>query len=108
MVGLSLLNPDQYFRTGTSKRVAYSNPEFDKLIEEEQATADNKKRVALFQQAGRILMKDVPLVPLYNLADFYAAARNVVWSARPDEKICSWDMKIRREARSGSCRRRHR
>ena len=75
--------------------MAYSNPEFDKLIEEEQATADNKKRVALLQQAGKILMEDVPLVPLYNLADFYGAARNVVWSARPDEKICSWDMKIK-------------
>jgi ABC-type transport system substrate-binding protein len=75
--------------------VAYSNPEFDKLIEEEQATADNKKRIALLQQAGKILMEDVPLVPLYNLADFYGAARNVVWNARPDEKICSWDMKIK-------------
>lgn len=86
---------DQYFRTGTSKRVAYSNPEFDKLIEEEQGTADNKKRIALLQQAGKILMEDVPFVPLYNLADFYGAARNVAWSARPDEKICSWEMKIK-------------
>ena len=75
--------------------MAYSNPEFDKLIEEEQATADNKKRIALLQQAGKILMEDVPFVPLYNLADFYGAARNIVWNARPDEKICSWDMKIK-------------
>ena len=86
---------DQYFRTGTSKRVAYSNPEFDKLIEEEQGTADNKKRIALLQQAGKILMEDVPFVPLYNLADFYGAARNVAWNARPDEKICTWEMKIK-------------
>ncbi len=86
---------DQYFRTGTSKRVAYSNPEFDKLIEEEQGTADNKKRIALLQQAGKILMEDVPFVPLYNLADLYGAARNVAWSARPDEKIFSWEMKIK-------------
>lgn len=86
---------DQYFRTGTTKRVSYSNPEFDRFIEEEQKTGDPKKRLGLLQQAGRILMEDVPFVPLYNLADLYGVARNVVWKARPDEKIFVWDMKIR-------------
>ena len=86
---------DQYFRTGTTKRVAYSNPEFDKLIEEEQGTGDGKKRMFLLQQAGKILMEDVPFVPLYNLADLYGVARNIVWSARPDEKIFTWEMKIK-------------
>lgn len=86
---------DQYFRTGTTKRVSYSNPEFDKLIEEEQGTSDHKKRVALLQQAGKILMEDVPFVPLYNLADLYGVARNIVWKARPDEKVLAWEMKIK-------------
>lgn len=85
----------QYFRTGVTKRLSYSNPEFDKLIEEEQAASDPKKRVALLQQAGKILMEDVPFVPLYNLADLYGTARNVAWSARPDEKIFTWEMKIK-------------
>ncbi len=66
---------DQYFRTGTTKRLSYSNPEFDKLIEEEQGTADPKKRISLLQQAGKILMEDVPFVPLFNLADLYGGAR---------------------------------
>ena len=73
----------------------YSNPAFDKLIEEEQETGDSKKRISLLQQAGKILMEDVPFIPLYNLADFYGAARNVAWSARPDEKIFAWEMKIK-------------
>jgi peptide/nickel transport system substrate-binding protein len=85
---------DQYFRTGTTKRCNYSNPEFDKLIVEQQKTEDNKKRTALLQQAGKILMEDVPFVPLYNLADIYGVAKNVVWKKRPDEKILGWDMKI--------------
>lgn len=85
---------DQYFRTGTTKRLAYSNPEFDKLIEEEQQTPDHKKRVALLQRAGKILMEDAPLVPLYNLADLYGVAKNVVWKARPDEKIFAWNIKV--------------
>lgn len=85
---------DQYFRTGTTKRCNYSNPEFDKLIDEEQQTADNKKRVALLQQAGKILMEDAPFVPLYNLATIYGSAKNLVWKMRPDEKVLGWDMKI--------------
>lgn len=85
---------DQYFRTGTTKRLAYSNPEFDKLIEQEQQTPDYKKRIGLLQQGGKILMEDAPLVPLYNLADLYGVAKNVIWKARPDEKIFAWDIKI--------------
>jgi ABC-type transport system substrate-binding protein len=75
--------------------VSYSNPEVDKLIIEQQRTGDHQKRVGLLQQAGRILMEDVPFVPLYNLADLYGVARNVLWKARPDEKIFAWDMKIK-------------
>ena len=85
---------DQYFRTGTTKRCNYSNPDFDKLIAEQQKVADTKKRIALLQQAGKILMEDVPFVPLYNLADIYGASKNLIWKKRPDERILGWDMKI--------------
>ena len=86
---------DQYFRSGVTKRVNYSNPEFDKLIDEEQKTSDHKKRVALLQQAGRILMEDVPLVPLYTLDEVYGVAKNILWKAKPDQKILVADMKIK-------------
>lgn len=86
---------DQYFRTGTTKRSNYSNPELDKLIEEQQKTPDFKKRTAILQQAGKIIMEEAPFVPLYNLADIYGVAKNVDWKLRPDEKVLAWDMKIR-------------
>ena len=86
---------DQYFRSGTSKRSEYKNPEFDRLIDEEQKTGDPKKRVAILQEASRILMDDGPLVPLYTLAEVYGVARNVIWKARPDEKVLAAEMKIR-------------
>src|SRR5499426_579499 len=85
---------DQYFRTGTTKRTNYSNPEFDKIIEEEQKTHDPKKRVALLQQAGKIIMEEALMVPLYNLADIYGLSRNLAWKMRPDEKVLGRDMKI--------------
>ena len=86
---------EQYFRTGGSKRINYNNPEFDKLIDEEQRTGDHKKRIAILHQAGRILMADVPFAPLYKLAELYGVARNVIWKGSPDGKILAEDMKIK-------------
>jgi ABC-type transport system substrate-binding protein len=86
---------DQYFRTGTTKRTNYSNPAYDKIIDEQQRTPDNKKRIQLLQQAGKILMDEAVFIPLYNLADIYGVARNLEWKKRPDEKIKAWDMKIK-------------
>ena len=38
---------------------------------------------------------DEMFVPLYTLAEIYGVARNVIWKARPDEKIIAVEMKIR-------------
>lgn len=86
---------EQYFRTGGSKRINYNNPEFDKLIDEEQRASDHKKRIAILHQAGRILMEDVPFAPLYTLAELYGVARNVNWQGSPDGKILAAEMKIK-------------
>ena len=86
---------EQYFRSGVTKRIQYKNPEFDKLIDEEQTTGDMKKRTELLRQAGRILMEDLPYVPLYTLAEIYGVARNVIWKAKPGESVLAYEMKIR-------------
>ena len=86
---------DQYFHTGVTKRTNYSNPELDKLIEQEQQTGDHKKRVAVLQQAGRIVMEDAPVVPLYTLAEIYGLARNISWQGNPNNEIVVADMKIK-------------
>jgi len=86
---------DQYFRTGTTKRTNYSNVELDKIIEEQQRTPDQKKRVPLLQKAGKMIMDEATFIPLYNLADLYGATKNLVWKKRPDEKILAWEMKVK-------------
>jgi len=85
---------DQYFRTKTTVRTNYSNPEYDKLIDEQQRTPDNKKRVQILQQAGKFIMDEALFIPLYNLADIYGVARNLQWKKRADEKVKAWDMKV--------------
>jgi len=56
-------------------RTCWRNPEFDKLIDEEQRTGDHKKRMAILHQAGRIVMEDVPFATLYTLVELYGVAR---------------------------------
>jgi peptide/nickel transport system substrate-binding protein len=86
---------DQYFRSGVTKRAQYKNVEFDRLMDEQQKTGDMKKRIALMQQAGKILMDDAPMVPLYTLAEIYGVSSNVEWKAKPGERILAAEMKIR-------------
>jgi peptide/nickel transport system substrate-binding protein len=86
---------EQYFRSGVTKRIQYKNPEFDKLIDEEQVTGDMNKRIELLRRAGRILMEEVPYVPLYTLAEVYGVAKNVAWKATPGERVLAYEMKIR-------------
>ena len=77
-----------------TSRVGYENPEVDKLIDLEQTMGDHDKRVEVLQRIGALLMEDVPLVPMYALADSYGVANNVIWTPRSDEKILGAEMQI--------------
>ncbi len=86
---------DQYFHTGVTKRLSYSNPELDALIEKEQGMSNHEERVKVLQQAGKVIMEDVPFIPLYHLADIYGVSKDIIWKARSDEEIHVYEMKIR-------------
>jgi oligopeptide transport system substrate-binding protein len=43
----------------------FSNPEYDRLIDEASLTADVGKRAALLEQAEGILLEELPVIPLY-------------------------------------------
>jgi peptide/nickel transport system substrate-binding protein len=78
----------QYFRTGTTKRVlGYSNPKLDEILDAEQQTFDPKKREKLLWEAHKIILEDAPAVPLWNSMDIYAHRADLVWTAPPDEKV---------------------
>jgi oligopeptide transport system substrate-binding protein len=61
------------FVTGNGNNFAgWSNPAFDQLIEQASVTADNTKRLEIFQQAEALMLGEAPLVPLYFGVQFYA------------------------------------
>jgi oligopeptide transport system substrate-binding protein len=49
-----------------STRVGYSNPEFDKLVQQADIEQDEAKRAELYAQAQEILVKDAPVVFMSN------------------------------------------
>ena len=54
-----------------AQRVGYCNPEFDKLTEQGDTAATTEERVPFYQQAGEILIQDLPGPPLFHAANFF-------------------------------------
>src|SRR5262249_47798165 len=53
---------------------AYNNPEFDKLVRDANAMADPAKlaeRMQKYNQAEQMMLKDAPIVPLYQAQRYW-------------------------------------
>jgi len=48
----------------------YNNADYDRLIEEARTEQDNGRRMALYQQAEKILVEDAAIIPLYHAPDY--------------------------------------
>lgn len=48
-----------------SNSTFYSNPEFDRLVAAGNSAASNEEAVALYQQADDILLRDMPMMPVF-------------------------------------------
>jgi oligopeptide transport system substrate-binding protein len=60
----------------------WSNPEFDRLVQEAGRQRDPAARTAAYQQAEKILLADMPLIPLYfNAQNFLVSPRVEHWQA---------------------------
>jgi peptide/nickel transport system substrate-binding protein len=87
----TVVDPDdffnEYFETGVSKRLSYSNPKFDRLLQQQRQIFDLEKREPILQSAIKILLDDAPIVPLYNPIDIYAVKRRLVWKPSAKDYI---------------------
>ena len=51
--------------TAGQNDTGYNNPEYDRLVAASQSAVDPQARMELLQQAERLLLADMPLMPLY-------------------------------------------
>jgi peptide/nickel transport system substrate-binding protein len=82
----------QYFQTGGSKRLGYSNPKVDELLTKQQSITDEKERIAVLAEAQEQIMEDAPAVFLYTYKDIYGVANHLDWKPWPNEYI--WGYKV--------------
>ena len=66
---------------------AYRNPKVDAMLDDARRTLDAKKRVEDYRVVNLAVIQDVPLVPLYQSAAIYGAAKGLEWQPTPDESL---------------------
>lgn len=54
-----------------NNRTGWNNPEYDRLINEADCTADEKQRYEVLQKAEAILLDELPLIPIYYYTRVY-------------------------------------
>ena len=84
----------QYFETGGSPRVGYSNPEVDKMLQTERQTFDNAERLKLLQQAMAKIVEEAPGVFMWRHKMAWGVASNVDFKPVPTGEINGWQIKV--------------
>jgi peptide/nickel transport system substrate-binding protein len=80
---LTLMTPDKAKNTGSANRLSYSNPEFDKIMDEVLVTMDDARRKDLLAKAVQMLMADVPVLPLFHQSQTWASRKDINYLGGP-------------------------
>jgi len=87
----SIIDPSpaigQYFQTGVTPRIKYSNPELDKILAAERAEFEPEKRKKLLQKAFGIILEDVPAHFLWRINTLYGLSNKVDYVPTPHNRI---------------------
>lgn len=96
----SVLDPSaalhQYFHTGETPRIGYSNPKLDELLDKEQQEFDPKKRRQFLSQAMSILTEEAPACFMWRHKLLWGVNKRVEYNPLPDARIYAIDMKIKK------------
>lgn len=71
----------------------YSNPALDRLIEDNAQMFGETARLAQYAEMMKLVLDEMPLVPLYHRANLYGVSERVSWSPRLDGKLLAAEMK---------------
>jgi peptide/nickel transport system substrate-binding protein len=74
---------------------SYSDPGFDGLVEQARRVIDPKRRAALYDQAFRVLARDLPGLGLFQDYAIYGANSRVRWTPDAQESFYLDTMKVR-------------
>lgn len=84
----------QYFKTGGSPRIGYSNPKLDELFDKEQQEFNPEKRKAYLRQAMSLLTEEAPACFMWRHKMLWGMAKNLDYSPPPDGRMFGLAMKV--------------
>lgn len=78
---------------GQRNNSGYRNRALDQLIEAADHEFDPARRQGILQRAMRLVMEDLPIIPLYLREDCYGMRRDLDWRPRADGLILAKEIK---------------
>jgi peptide/nickel transport system substrate-binding protein len=86
----------QYFHTGETPRIGYSNPKLDELLDKEQQEFDPKKRRQYLSQAMSILTEDAPACFMWRHKLLWGMHSRVEYKPLPDSRVYAIEMAVKK------------
>ena len=84
----------QYFKTGGSPRIGYSNPKLDDLFDKEQQEFNPERRKKYLREAMSLLTEEAPACFMWRHKMLWGQAKTVEYDPLPDGRIYGLDMKV--------------
>ena len=86
----------QYFHTGETPRIGFSNAKLDELLDKEQAEFDPKKRRQYLSQAMSIITEEAPACFMWRHKLLWGLHNKVDYKPLPDSRVYAIDMAVKR------------
>ena len=84
----------QYFETGGSPRIGYSNPKLDKLLATERQTFEPAKRKKVLSEAMSVITDEAPACFMWRHKMIYGMAKNIDYKPTPSGRIFGEDIRV--------------
>jgi peptide/nickel transport system substrate-binding protein len=84
----------QYFETGISPRIGYSDPKVDKLLAAERQIFDPQKRKKALAEAMRVISEQAPACFLWRHQLLWGMAKNIDYKPRADARIFASEIHV--------------
>ena len=86
----------QYFETGGSPRIGYSNPNLDRLLASERQSFDQAKRKKLLSEAMSLVTEEAPAHFLWRHQLLFGMTKNIEYKPLPSERIYAFNIRVLR------------
>jgi peptide/nickel transport system substrate-binding protein len=86
---------EQYFESGVTPRIGYSNPQLDALLRAERREFDQARRKSLLLQTFDAIEEELPAFFLWRINALYGVSDKVVFKPHADERIFGTDIAVK-------------